>query len=176
MTASGDRLDYPGDASYPAVCMLDAKLHINITIYNSHKGARYLSIDIKNLYLGMPMQYYQYIHVLPNMVPQEVWDYPRYDTPIVTDGFIYLEIGCGMYGLKEAGVIAFNQLIRYLDPHIYEPVPCTSSLWRHTKRPTKFTLCVDDFGIKYFSKEDAHNLVNALKTNYEVTTDWTSSM
>ena len=46
------------------------------------------------------MQLYQYIHFLPKMVPQEVWDDPHYDIPIATDGFIYLEILYVMYGLK----------------------------------------------------------------------------
>ena len=124
----------------------------------------------------MPIQYYQYIHVLPKIFLQEVWDDPRYDTPIVTDGFIYLEIRRGIYGLKEAGIIAFNQLVHYLAPHGYEPTPCTSGLWSHTTRLTTFTLYVDNFGLKYFSKEDAHHLVNALKTNYEVTTDWNGSL
>jgi hypothetical protein len=68
----GDQLDYPGDASSPAAAMLDAKVHINSTISDAHKGARYLGIDIKNYYLGTPMKYYQYIRVLAKMIPQEV--------------------------------------------------------------------------------------------------------
>ena len=156
--------------------MLDAKLHINSTLSDAHKGARYLRIDIKNFYLSTPMQYYQYIGVLPNMVPQEVWDDPGCNIPIATNAFIYLEIRRGMYGLKEAGVIAFDQLVLYLAPHGYKPAPCTPGLWCHTTRPTTFTLCVDDFEVKYFSKEDAHHLVNALNTNYEVITDWTGSL
>ena len=47
MTAGGNCLGYPGDASSPAVCMLNAKLHINRTISDAHKGARYLGIEIK---------------------------------------------------------------------------------------------------------------------------------
>ena len=81
-----------------------------------------------------------------------------------------------MYGLKEAGVIAFGQLIRYIVPHGYKPAPCTPGLCNHTTRPTTFTLCVEDLGVNFFSKEDAHHLVNALKTNYEVTTDCTGSL
>ena len=77
MTACGDRLDYPGGSRSTAVCMLDAELHINITISDAHKGARYLGININNFYLITPMQYFQYIRVLPKMVPQEVWDDPR---------------------------------------------------------------------------------------------------
>jgi hypothetical protein len=53
MTAGGDKLDYPGDASSPAISMLDAKLHINSTISDAKNGARYmyLGLDIKNFYL-----------------------------------------------------------------------------------------------------------------------------
>ena len=100
MTAGGDRLDYPSNSRSPAVCMIDAKLHINSTISDTHKGAHYLRINIKNFYLGTPMQYYQYIRVLPKVVPQEVWDDPRCDIPTSTNGFICLEILYVMYGLK----------------------------------------------------------------------------
>jgi hypothetical protein len=176
MTAGGDQLDYPGDPSSPAVSMLDAKLHINSTISDAHKGARYFGIDIKNFYLGTPMKYFQYIRVLAKMIPQEVWDDPRYTPHVNADGFVYLEIRRGMYGLKEAGIIAFEQLVNKLAPHGYEPAPFTPGLWRHKSKPTTFTLCVDDFGIKYFSKHDAMHLVNALHEDYEITIDWTGAL
>jgi hypothetical protein len=34
---------------------------------------------------------------------------------------------------------------------------------------------VDDFGVQYFSKEDADHLINAIKANYPVKVDWTGS-
>jgi hypothetical protein len=172
MTAGGDQLDYPGDASSPAVAMLDAKLHINSTISDAHKGARYLGIDIKNYYLGTPLKYYQYIHVLAKRIPQEVWDDPRYAPHIEPDGFVNLEICRGMYGLKEAGILAFEQLVVKLAPHGYEPAPYTPGLWRHITKPTTFTLCENDFGVKYFTKADALHLVTALHKDYEITTSW----
>ena len=52
----------------------------------------------------------------------------------------------------------------------------TPGLWRHNTRKTTFALCVDDFGTKYFSKDDAHHLIDAVKTNYEVTIDWNGSL
>ena len=67
MTAGSDKLDYPGDASSPAVSMLDAKLHINSTISDAKNGARYLGLDIKNFYLGTPMSYFQYIATHPTI-------------------------------------------------------------------------------------------------------------
>ena len=48
--------------------------------------------------------------------------------------FTYVEIGRGMYGLKEAGVIAFDQLIQKIKRFCYEPMPQTPGLWRHTSR------------------------------------------
>ena len=35
-----------------------------------------------------------------------------------------------------------------------------------------FCVYVDDFGIKYFNKEDAKHLLTSLKKHYKVTTDW----
>jgi hypothetical protein len=157
MTAGGDRLDYPGDASSPTVSMLDAKIHINSTISDAKHGARHLGIDIKNYYLGTPMEYYQYLRVPTSVIPQEVWDDARYDIHVADDGYVYLEIRRGMYGLKEAGIIAFNQLVKKLAPSGYEPMPFTPGLWRHRTKRTTFVLCVDDFGVKYFSKADDCN-------------------
>jgi hypothetical protein len=90
MTAGGDKLDYPGDASSPTVSTLDAKIHINSTISDAHKGARHLGLDIKNYFLGTPMTYYQYIRVPPSTIPTELWNDPRYKIDINDDGYVYL--------------------------------------------------------------------------------------
>ena len=77
-----------------------------------------------------------------------------------------------MYGLKEAGAIAFDQLVRKLKRFGYEPMPQTPGLWKHTSRRTTFTLCVDDFGIQYFSKVDADHLIDAIQATYEFSIYW----
>ena len=53
----------------------------------------------------------------------------------------------------------------------YFKSPLVSALWKYKTRPTQFVLIVDDFGIKYFSKEDLDHLVNSLKKYYEVKVD-----
>jgi hypothetical protein len=72
--------------------MLDAKIHINSTISDAKHGARHLGLDIKNYYLGTPMEYYEYLRVPTSVIPQEVWDGPRYDIHVANDGYVYLEI------------------------------------------------------------------------------------
>ena len=81
-----------------------------------------------------------------------------------------------MYSLKESGVLSFNQLVKSLVPHGYKLMPYSTGLWQHRTIRTTFALCVDDFGVKYFSKIDANHLINALQKNYKITTDLTGSL
>ena len=87
-------------------------------------------------------------------------------------GFVYMEIQKGMYGLPQAGKIANDKLRLHLAKFVYEPAPITPGLWRHQTRPLKFSLVVDDFGIKYDRQEDITLLLDALKTIYKISEDW----
>jgi hypothetical protein len=81
-----------------------------------------------------------------------------------------------MYGLKEAVIIAFNQLVQKLAPSGYESMAFTPGLWRHRTRKTTFVLCVDGLGIKYYSKLDALHLIGAIKNHYELTIGWSGAL
>ena len=61
ITAGGNKLDNPVDASFPAISILDAKIHINGTISNTKHGDCYIGLDIEKFYSGMCMNYFQYI-------------------------------------------------------------------------------------------------------------------
>ena len=117
MTASGDCLDCPYDVNSLAVSMTNSKLHINSTISNAHKGARYLGIEITNFYLGTGMPYYQYMCIHLSKIPKEIKN--EYKYVISANRLVYLEICKGVYGLKEAGVLTLNQLVKSLAPHGY---------------------------------------------------------
>jgi hypothetical protein len=89
------------------------------------------------------------------------------------DGWVYIEIRKGMYGLKQVGLLA-NKLIqkRLLAPFGYYPAHHTPGLWLHKTRPTAFSIIVDDFTVKYVGKKNAEHLRNALLRSYELTIDW----
>ena len=43
-------------------------------------------------------------------------------------------------------------------------------------RPVQFSLFVDDFSVKYVGKENAQNLINAIKSEgYKLSVDWSRS-
>lgn len=169
LTVGGNLINYPYDVSTDTSDLTTAKLVINNTV--STPGARHLLIDLKNYYLGTPMERYEYMRLAIEIIPDEIIQ--QYDLrPLVHNGYVYIEIRRGMYGLPQAGIIANNQLVERLAPFGYAPVTHTPGLWRHTTRPIMFSLVVDDFGISYVNRANAQHLIDTLASFYEITVDW----
>ncbi len=171
IVVGGDKLTYEDDTGSPAASLLESKLLFNSTISDARKGARFMSLDLKDFFLATPMQRPEYMRVPYKYFPSDIRKKYNLDL-LVHDGYIYVRIKKGMYGLKQAAVLAYQNLINKLAPFGYEPIPHTDSFWRHKSRPTKFCLCVDDFGVKYFHKQDIQHLITALQQNYKISTDF----
>jgi hypothetical protein len=77
-----------------------------------------------------------------------------------------------MYGLPQAGILAQELLKKCLNKHGYQQSPITPGLWRHNFHLISFTLCVDDFGIKYVGREHAEHLTTILNKHYKCSQDW----
>jgi hypothetical protein len=91
---------------------------------------------------------------------------------LAVDGWVYLEIRKGMYGLKQSGLIANKLLQKRVAPFGYYPARHIPGIWLHKTRPIAFSLIVDDFEVKYVGKQHADHLRNALLRSYELTNDW----
>jgi hypothetical protein len=95
---------------------------------------------------------------------------------LAVDGWVYIEIRKGMYGLKQAGLLDNQLLQTRLAPFGYYPARHTPGLWLHKTRHISFTLFVNDFSVKYVGKQHAEHLRNSLLQTYELTTDWTATV
>jgi hypothetical protein len=132
----------------------------NITI--STEGAKYMCLDIKNVYLGTPMDSFEYMHIPVKLVPQEI--FAEYNLiSLVLDGHIYIEVQKRMYGLPQAGILANQILARRLAVHGYHHTKFTPDIWRHLTRTIQFTLVVDDFGVQYVGQERVQHLIAYLE-------------
>ena len=170
ITVGGNLIDYPGNLSMKVADMTTFKILVNSTL--STPGAKWLGLDVKNYYLGTPMDNYKYMFIPINQIPQEIIDHYNLHN-IVHKGKVYVEIRRGMYGLPQAGILAETQLIHFLGQYGYSPVPHTPGLWRHQWRPITFCLVVDDFGVKYVGREHADHLIQCLRNHYkEIDIDW----
>ena len=90
---------------------------------------------------------------------------------VTADGDVYVEIRRGMYGLPQAGLIANRLLETRLNLAGYRQSALTPGFWTHDSRPISFTLCVDDFGVKYVGQEHADHLMAVLQKHYTISTD-----
>jgi hypothetical protein len=107
-------------------------------------------------------------------LPQETID--KYDLiELVQDGKVYIEIQKGMYGLPQAGILANELLQRNLAKDGYQPTQHTHGLWKHDTRPISFLLVVNDFGVKYVGREHAEHLMECIKKNYNISSNWKCS-
>jgi hypothetical protein len=134
-----------------------------------------MMMDINSYYLGTPLPRFEYMKMLLSCIPEEIIQ--KYNlNDLAVDGWVYIEIRKGMYGLKQAGLLANHLLQTRLAPFRYWPSWHTPGLWLHKARPISFILVVNDFAVKYIGKHHAEHLRNTLLRTYELTTDWTATV
>jgi hypothetical protein len=166
----GNLLHYPGNCGTPTVDMITVKLHLNSII--STKNACYCTIDLKDFYFNTPMDQLEYMHMkISNLPPNFVKAYNL--TNLATnDSTINVKIQKGMYGLPQRGILTQNLLKKSLNQHGYHQSNVTPGLWKHDWRSLLFTLCVNNFGIKYVGQEHTIHFAKILKEHYKCYIDW----
>ena len=70
-----------------------------------------------------------------------------------------------MYGLKEAGILAFKCLVKKVALSSYHIFNYTPIMWTHDNRNSMFELAVDDVGIKYSSIDVMQHLIYLLRND-----------
>jgi hypothetical protein len=155
LTVGGDKLDYSCDVATSTADITTFKILIKRTL--STKDAAMMMMDIKNYYLGTPLPRFEYMKMLLSRFPEEI--IKKYNlNALAVNGWVYIEIRKGMYGLKQSGLRANQLLQTHLGPFGYYPARHTPGLWLHKTRPISFTLIVDDFAVKYVGKHHSEHL------------------
>eukprot|EP00804_Cyclotella_cryptica_P006250 CCRYP_010108-RA/>CCRYP_010108-RA protein AED:0.40 eAED:0.40 QI:0/-1/0/1/-1/1/1/0/258 len=142
LTVGGNRINYPGDCGTPTADMITVKILLNSVI--STLNAKFMTIDIKDFYLNTPMARPEYMRLKLANIPAAIIDlYKLRD--IAQDGYVFVRIQKGMYGLPQAGIIAQQLLEQRLQANGYHQSKLNPGFWTHDMRPICFALCVDDF-------------------------------
>merc|ERR1711884_368599 len=166
MTGGGDRLDYDGETSTNSASMTTIKIHQNSVL--STPGAFYTTADAGNMYLASMLRRYQYMRIKLDLIPLSIQLAYDLASKVDADGYVYVRIRGALYGLKESGRIANEDVVDLLSAHGYKESPLTPGLFTHETRDISFTLVVDDFGIKWTQKEDLDHLISILEKKYEM--------
>jgi hypothetical protein len=92
-----DRIDYPWDKSTPTANLTTANLLFNSTIFTP--GASFYGIDLANFYLNTLMEWYEYMRLRLDILPQEIINKYNLNNIVDADRWVYVEIQKGMCGL-----------------------------------------------------------------------------
>lgn len=181
-TYGGNQSDYEGEVTANTADMATVKVLLHATISEHKKyGAKFVSADIKDFYLGTDLVRWEYMRITRSQLPDDIivlYDLEQYMVPGRTadQDYVLVEIRKGIYGLPQAGKLAQDRLVAHLATHGYHQARYTPCLFKHETRPVMFTLVVDDFGIKYHaSDEHLQHLLSALRELYTITVDYTGS-
>jgi hypothetical protein len=102
LAVGGDKLDYAGDVATSTADITTFKILINSTL--STKDAAMTMMDIRNYYFSTPMPRFEYMKMLLSRFPEEIIQKDNLNA-LTVDGWVYIEIRKGMYGLKQAGLL-----------------------------------------------------------------------
>jgi hypothetical protein len=170
ITMGGNLINYPGDCGTPTADLLTIELLLNSIISTPH--AKFMSIDIKDLYLKTPMTRYEYFRMKLELFPEDI--IAEYDlrSKVNANSYVHCEVRRGMYGLPQAGIIAQKLLEERLSTLGYTQSKVTPGYLKHDWRPISFTLVEDDFGVKYIGAEHVQHLLQVLRQHYDIEDDW----
>jgi hypothetical protein len=167
-TYGGDRSDYTGPTTADTAAMTTTKLLLNATV---SENAEWMTLDIVDFYLNTVLDRKEYMRISRKHLPAAFIKRHNLEHLFFNDN-IMTRIHKGIYGLKQAGKLAQDRLFAHLEKHGYTQCKHTTCLFRHDTRDIKFALVVDDFGVKYKSKDDADHLIGVLQLLYEIKINW----
>ena len=99
--------------STPTATVTTAKFLFDSVI--STPGAKCLVAAVNNFYLNNDLPDPEYMKLQLHIIPQEIIDEYSLHDLVDKDSWVYLKIFKGMYGLKQAGIIANMQLTNHLN-------------------------------------------------------------
>ena len=125
----GDRLPYEIDTGSSALNLVETNILLNSTISDANDGAKFMSCDLKDFFLPSPMEKSEYMKVPIKYFPSNVIEQYKLDR-LVKNRYVYVEIMKGMYGLKQAAVLAYHQLAIYLRIAGYQQIIRSTGMWK----------------------------------------------
>ena len=127
-------------------------------------------MDLKDIFVHTPMENPEYTKVPIQYFPKDIIQHYKLNG-LVHNSHFYIKIVKGVYGLEQAAILAYNNLSALLTNAGYKLIINSLGMWKHTTRRTIFSLYVDDFAVKYYSKDDVEHLVSAIQTQYTCKVD-----
>ena len=87
-TVGGDRINYLGEVATPAAELLAAKIQFNSTI--SSQGAGFMTMDLANFYLNLPLPCPEYMKIKLSDIPEEIIEEYKLRKKATESGYVFI--------------------------------------------------------------------------------------
>jgi len=169
-TYGGNKQTFNGKKDAQTAALPTVKILLNSVVSDD---ADWMTIDIADFYptKGNKLDEPEFMWIELNTLPEDI--IVKYNLrSLAHNGKVLVQIDSALYGLRQAGRVAQDRLIKHLADNGYHQCQNTPCLFKHEQLPITFSLVVDDFGIKYKGKETAQHLLDTLQRIYRITADW----
>jgi len=163
-TIGGDKVNYPGLVSSATADLFTVKALLHTVVsdrYTSKTDTRFATLDIVDFFIGTTLERSEYVTIPIKFIPQAIIDQYGLCLFIHNNAILFRVDKC-MYGLPQAAYLSNKHLVAHLATQGYLQDPNVPCLFSHTSNGIKFTLIVDDFGVKYKSILDLNHLIAAI--------------
>ena len=109
-----------------------------------HSRSRVYDTRHLKIYLNTQLARYEYLRLKIFNLPKYVIEQYGLKYKTTSEGYIYVEIRKGMYGLPQADLLAQELLEQILQKQGYTQSKLTPGFCTHAWRPISFTLVVDE--------------------------------
>ena len=114
------------------------KLLVNSVI--STPNVKFMNIDIKDFYLNTSMQRFEYMKLKLSNLPADFVKHYNLNAKVTKDGYVFVEIGKGVYAPPQGGILAQKLLETRLNKEEYRKSTLVPGLWTHDFQPIMFAL------------------------------------
>ena len=109
LAMGGDHINYPDDCGTPTADLLTIKILLNSVI--STPNTKFMTIT--------PLKPYKYLQLKMEDIPEDAKQEYKLSEKVTPDGWVYVEVQKGMYGLLQTGLCIQELLATRLDTHGY---------------------------------------------------------
>jgi len=169
-TYGGNKQTFNGKKDAQTAALPTVKILLNSVVSDD---ADWMTIDIADFYptKGNTLDEPEFMWIELASLPEDI--IVKYNLrSLAHNGKVLVQIDSALYGLRQAGRVAQDRLIKHLAANGYHQCQNTPCLFKHEKLPVTFSLVVDDFGIKYKGRDNAMHLLETLQQIYRITADW----
>ena len=87
-----------------------------------------MTMDIKNFDLNTPLKQYKYLQLKLTDIPEYIQQQYELHTKVSSEGWVYVEIRKGMYGLQQVGLLAQELMEKWLTKNWYTQSKLTTQI------------------------------------------------